>query len=169
MWIINGNELKKLLLAERDAIPRTVPGAVYEFGIPKINHFGNAIRGGIRKALKCLEMCKHLDMVEVVHGYWKELEDYNLDTIYQCSVCQEEFVTLEGTPADNMYNYCPNCGAKMDLVAEDEEEESWEDYCADRCYECSGYGDDYYTDENGEMVSACDDCPYNGSGDWDDE
>jgi hypothetical protein len=31
----------------------------------------------------------------------------------------------------------------------------------DVCYECSGYGDDYYTDENGELVCACDDCPYN--------
>lgn len=31
----------------------------------------------------------------------------------------------------------------------------------DRCYECTGYGDDYYMDENGEWVSACDDCVWN--------
>lgn len=32
----------------------------------------------------------------------------------------------------------------------------------DKCYECTGYGDDYYFDEQlGEYVSACDDCPYN--------
>ena len=31
----------------------------------------------------------------------------------------------------------------------------------DRCYECTGYGDDYYMNENGELVSACDDCPFN--------
>ena len=31
----------------------------------------------------------------------------------------------------------------------------------DRCYECTGYGDDYYYDEDrGEWVSACDDCIY---------
>jgi len=31
----------------------------------------------------------------------------------------------------------------------------------DRCYECTGYGDDYYYDEeSGEWVSACDDCIY---------
>ena len=30
----------------------------------------------------------------------------------------------------------------------------------DRCYECSGYGDDYYTDENGDLVSACYGCPF---------
>ena len=27
------------------------------------------------------------------------------------------------------------------------------------CYECTGLGDDYYFDENGELVSACDKCP----------
>ena len=32
----------------------------------------------------------------------------------------------------------------------------------DECYECTGYGDDYYIDEDGELVSACTDCPYNG-------
>lgn len=31
----------------------------------------------------------------------------------------------------------------------------------DRCYECKGYGDDYYLNENNEWVSACDECPYN--------
>lgn len=34
-------------------------------------------------------------------------------------------------------------------------------YDDDYCYECKGYGDDYYTDENGELVSACDECPNN--------
>ena len=30
------------------------------------------------------------------------------------------------------------------------------------CYECTGYGDDYYYDEkSGDFVCACDDCPYN--------
>ncbi len=41
-----------------------------------------------------------------------------------------------------------------------------EDY--DRCYECTGYGDDYYEDDNGESVCACDDCPFNGQ-DLDDD
>lgn len=35
-------------------------------------------------------------------------------------------------------------------------------YDYDYCYECQGYGDDYYyMDEHGEWVSACDDCPHN--------
>lgn len=28
----------------------------------------------------------------------------------------------------------------------------------EHCHECRLYGDDYYTDGNGEMVCACDDC-----------
>lgn len=26
------------------------------------------------------------------------------------------------------------------------------------CYECKGLGNDYYFDDNGELVSACNDC-----------
>lgn len=38
-----------------------------------------------------------------------------------------------------------------------------DDYGDDYCYECTGYGDDYYIDENGELVSACTDCPFNSA------
>ena len=39
----------------------------------------------------------------------------------------------------------------------------------DRCYECGGYGDDYYMDDDGEWVKACDDCPYNPSREWEED
>ena len=29
---------------------------------------------------------------------------------------------------------------------------------AEICYECTGYGDDYYYDDDGELVCACDEC-----------
>ena len=45
--------------------------------------------------------------------------------------------------------------------------DEWDDY--DRCYECTGYGDDYYLDEQGEWVSACVDCPFNGLEDYYDD
>ena len=33
---------------------------------------------------------------------------------------------------------------------------------ADRCYECTGYGDDWYFDpDTGEEFRVCDECPYN--------
>ena len=46
--------------------------------------------------------------------------------------------------------------------------EEWEEERADRCYECTGYGDDYYYDEEtGEDVKACDGCLWNE--DWEEE
>ena len=35
----------------------------------------------------------------------------------------------------------------------------------DYCYECTGYGDDYYIDDDGELVCACMECPFNPSND----
>lgn len=32
----------------------------------------------------------------------------------------------------------------------------------DICYECKGYGDDYYFDENGDLICYCDECPFSG-------
>lgn len=54
------------------------------------------------------------DVVEVRHGKWIEQEDGFGDTYYDCSCCGESFCLIEGTPTDNMYNFCPNCGARMD-------------------------------------------------------
>lgn len=30
----------------------------------------------------------------------------------------------------------------------------------DRCYECTGNGDNYCKNENGEWISSCEDCSY---------
>ena len=49
-----------------------------------------------------------VDAVEVVHGY----NTYGHDSMFECSVCG--FVDLDTVLADGKYNYCPNCGAKMD-------------------------------------------------------
>lgn len=39
----------------------------------------------------------------------------------------------------------------------------------DVCYECMGYGDDWSTDENGELVHACEECLFNPLKEGDDE
>ena len=41
----------------------------------------------------------------------------------------------------------------------DDEDAGWSN--ADVCYECTGYGDDYFINEDGELESACDTCPFN--------
>lgn len=49
-------------------------------------------------------------------GKWIErTERITLDTYYECSNCKEPWTTIEGTPWQNMMNYCPNCGAKMEV------------------------------------------------------
>lgn len=52
---IDADVLKELLLKERDAIPKTVTAPHYEFSVQKPNHAGDLVRGGIKKALRCME------------------------------------------------------------------------------------------------------------------
>ena len=54
-----------------------------------------------------------IEYVEPKKGKWIEHEDYCGDTYYTCSVCGEDWITIEGTPTNNMMNFCPNCGADM--------------------------------------------------------
>ena len=52
-----------------------------------------------------------VDAVEVVHGKWDKPSKYGLGDKFDglgvvCSACADY--------CDNLYRYCPNCGAKMD-------------------------------------------------------
>lgn len=64
-------------------------------------------------ALRCLKK-ELLKEQEVKTGKWIEQIDYLGDTYYDCSVCNESWMTIEGTPWVNGMNYCPHCGAKME-------------------------------------------------------
>ena len=54
-----------------------------------------------------------VDAAPVRHGRWIEQEKYDFGTMYDCSICGNRIL-------DNghSWNYCPNCGAKMDEVSE---------------------------------------------------
>ena len=54
-----------------------------------------------------------LPTAEPKTGEWVEVEDYNGDIHYQCDQCGDEFILIDGTPKDNNYHFCPNCGARM--------------------------------------------------------
>ena len=58
----------------------------------------------IRYFEKKVKSAPAADVVEVRHGYWIS----GLDTV--CSVCKID-VDVYGV---ERFNYCPNCGAKMD-------------------------------------------------------
>ena len=49
------------------------------------------------------------DVAPVRHGRWIEKQKYTFGVMYDCSICDDRIL-------DNghSWNYCPNCGAKMD-------------------------------------------------------
>ncbi len=51
----------------------------------------------------------HLYQEQAVHGHWIE-KQYLLGTTRYCSVCGQNYGMPHG-----VFNYCPNCGAIMDL------------------------------------------------------
>ena len=68
--------------------------------------------------LDTIDEAPTVDAVEVVHGHWISLTDCSNAGVY-CSVCHKK-VWKEDYAWCNRKNklrsnYCPNCGAKMDL------------------------------------------------------
>ena len=57
------------------------------------------------------EAGKSMDAVEVVHGHWESRTD--VPGFVRCSVCHDCNV-YDDWPDGKKWNYCPNCGAKMD-------------------------------------------------------
>lgn len=53
-----------------------------------------------------------IDAVPVVHGHWKEDDG----RVRVCSVCDTDWCHKDEMDFEQYFNYCPNCGAKMDEV-----------------------------------------------------
>lgn len=67
---------------------------------------------------KSLQMTPTADVQEVRHGRWilpqkKGCLTYDESAYKECSECEE--VTFLAKTKCGQMNYCPNCGAKMDL------------------------------------------------------
>ena len=56
-----------------------------------------------------------VDAVGVVHGRWEKAE-YN--GWMRCDKCKDVYIE-EGYLGNGKWNYCPNCGAKMDAEVEE--------------------------------------------------
>jgi hypothetical protein len=106
MRLIDADALKEKLLKERDAIPLTSTER-YGFGVEFPNHHGQSMRGGIKKALRCMEETPTIDAVPVKRGTWKLNEDGS-GTCDQCHFTQKAVWDY-----DNWQNYCGVCGADM--------------------------------------------------------
>ena len=77
---------------------------------------GTASVGYYTETIKeVLKQTKTVDAVPVVHGY---NIDEDTPSLFECSICHWACTdTYFGDTAD--YNFCPNCGAKMDGGNED--------------------------------------------------
>ena len=91
---------------EKEYIER---GALIEFvkqNTPNID--GDTTMRCVERALKAAPAT---DVVEVRHGEWISVES---DVIFKCSICDAEVSTSWDYEDENMFKYCPCCGAKMD-------------------------------------------------------
>ena len=60
--------------------------------------------------LDAIDRIPAADVVPVVHGRWIADGD-GYHWTYNCSICAWK----DGYPFNERHNFCPNCGAKMDL------------------------------------------------------
>ena len=87
-------------------------------------YYEDKITPSVRFAISILQNI--IDNAPTVHGIVAFVERpkgewiadtshcYNDDEdTFECSVCKEPFTLICGTPKDNLYNFCPNCGADM--------------------------------------------------------
>ena len=60
-----------------------------------------------------IDICKlpAADVAPVVHGKWIYKKEWGRLITNECSVCKQILTTQNG----ELMNYCPHCGAKMDL------------------------------------------------------
>lgn len=85
--------------------------STYHIGFGSYN-YGNVL-GWIKECFEPIEA----DEQPVVHGRWVlEREPNGKPYCFHCSVCDEDFRRIN---IYTTYNYCPDCGAKMDEEGND--------------------------------------------------
>lgn len=99
MKLINYEEYKNKLLEVRDSIPLTVPAASYELMLEKPDAHGMSMRGGIRKALKCLEQCQNVSDVvpasqeriykDLLDALFEDVRSLDTTLIATCCMCSK--------------------------------------------------------------------------------
>ena len=68
----------------------------------------------LRRVMNHIGKIPAADVKPVVHGRWDiRTDDYDCEYA-KCSECGEEFYDANDDTIDIIFNYCPNCGARMD-------------------------------------------------------
>ncbi len=85
---------------DREALLEDIQAAVENGGM------GSMVAGALKRYVTRVPTA---DVAPVVHGRW----EWDTEDIYRCSNCAEKSHVKEvmGHPE---WDYCPNCGAKMD-------------------------------------------------------
>ncbi len=88
-----------------------------KYRLYQTDNLDDAYEQGWTDALDNLENAPAADAAPVVHGRWiRDNDSFQIDDYYccyfdhKCSECGEIVSDRYGLP-----NYCPNCGARMDL------------------------------------------------------
>lgn len=92
-----------------------------EAAISLIKQYGHDAIDGGRYSLDtvddCIEMANRIealpteDVAPVAHGLWIIKNPRGYEWTFVCSNCDY----VDGYPFNDRHNYCPNCGAKMDI------------------------------------------------------
>ena len=97
-------------LIDADALRDTIDRYLHAPHVQVGNSIGQGMRIAIKSCIELLDNERTIDPESLrPHGRWEESESGFL----VCSECADVFI-LEEWLADGKWNYCPNCGAKMD-------------------------------------------------------
>ena len=92
---------------EREVISEEI--RKYYYKNPPNFSYGEGFDRGLDRAQRAILNAPAADVAQVRHGRW----EWDTEDIYRCSNCAEKSHVKEvmGHPE---WDYCPNCGAKMD-------------------------------------------------------
>lgn len=62
---------------------------------------------------RAIEQQPAIDAVEVVHAGWQSHGDF-FTSYLKCPVCEKSICAYADNGDGQRFDYCPNCGAKMD-------------------------------------------------------
>ena len=95
---------------EREAA-MLLPELPKEYRHYQTDNLDDAYEQGWDDAICCLEHIPAADVAPVVHGQWKASGG-----LLECQNCGEIYSTLGGNEG-KAWDYCPDCGARMDGVS----------------------------------------------------
>ena len=99
---------------EREAISEEI--RKYYYKNPPNSSYGEGFDRGLDRAQRAILDAPAADVAPVRHGRWVEIKGMappEYHGKHRCSLCYAR--ALERKMHEELSNYCPNCGAKMDL------------------------------------------------------